>query len=212
MKTTVYALGGSILTQNLEKLEEYGNALQNKEEQSIIVTGAGNLKKHIEATKDKANQGEQDMVGIKATRLNAETLKPFIDCHPTTPTNIEEVRNIASTGKNMVMGGLTPGYSTDAVAATVAEITNAEKLVVASKTKGVYEKDPEKEESEHLEEVSVEELKKKTEGNQYAGEHDLIDQTALNIIQRSKISTKMLKGEPKNLENIEESEGTLIVF
>ena len=47
-------------------------------------------------------------------------------------------------GKIMVMGGLKPGITTDAVAALVAERVNADLLVKGTDQEGVYDKDPRK--------------------------------------------------------------------
>lgn len=202
MVETVYALGGSVFTENLDQLDEYSEFFDSLDDQVAVVTGAGKLKENILAAEDIANQAELDMIGIKATRLNAETLKAATDSHPVTPENIEEVREVAATGKNFVMGGLVPGYSTDAVAATVAELFEAE-LVIATSVDGVYTADPEKEDAEKYSEVSVDELKKLTDGNNSAGKHDLIDSTALEIIERSGIETRVVLGTPENLKSPE---------
>lgn len=207
----VYAIGGSILTENLDNLSNYGKALDSKNFQYAAITGAGNLKKYIETVPEEINQGKKDIIGIKATRLNAEALKTVTSCHPKTPTTPEEIQEIESTGKNIILGGLTPGYSTDAVAAITAELTNAEKLYIASNIEGIYNKNPEKENAEKLDEIKIEKLKEMIKGNNKAGRYDLIDLTALQIIERSKIQTKVILGSPENLENPEKAEGTKIV-
>lgn len=205
----VYALGGSIFTENLDKLEEYADFFDSIDEQVIVVTGAGKLKENILAAEEVANQSELDLIGIQATRLNAETLKAAMDSHPAIPETIDQVREAASTGENIVMGGLVPGYSTDAVAATVAELLEGE-LVIATSVKGVYTADPEKEDAEKYDSITVEELRNLTEGNNSAGNHDLIDRTALDIIDRSSIETEVVLGTPENL-NSSEFGGTRIV-
>ena len=196
----VYALGGSVFMENLDQLEEYAEFFDSLDEQMVIVTGAGKLKENILAAGDVANQSELDLIGIKATRLNAETLKAAIDSYPTIPETVEEVQEAVATGKNVVMGGLVPGYSTDAVAATVAELFDAE-LVIATSVDGVYTTDPEKQDAEKLDEVSIEELGEITDGNNSAGNHDLIDTVALEIVDRSSIGTRVLLGTPENLKS-----------
>lgn len=205
----VYALGGSVFTGNMDKLEQYADFFDSHDEQVVIVAGAGRLKENIFAAEDVANQSELDMIGIRATRLNAETLKAAMDAHPSIPKNIDEVQEIASTGENFVMGGLVPGYSTDAVAATVAELLEGE-LVIATSVEGVYTADPEKEDAEKYDEITVEELRGLTEGNNSAGNHDLIDRTAVDIIERSGIETQVMLGTPENLES-SEFDGTRII-
>lgn len=205
----VYALGGSVFTENLDGLQKYAEFFDSMDEQAVIVTGAGKLKENILAAEDVANQSELDLIGIKATRLNAETLKAAMDSHPAIPETIDQVQEAASTGENIVMGGLVPGYSTDAVAATVAELLEGE-LVIATSVDGVYTADPEEENAEKYDSITVEELRGLTEGNNSAGNHDLVDRTAVDIIDRSSIKTEVVLGTPENLES-SEFEGTRIV-
>lgn len=206
----VFALGGSVFTENLDKLEEYSKAFNSLDEQLVVVTGAGKLKKNILAAEKIGNQAELDLIGIKATRLNAQTLKTAINSHPKIPETPEEVQELAATGEDIVMGGLVPGYSTDAVAATVAELLDA-KLYIATSIHGVYTRDPNHPESKKLDEVKTQKLKEITSGNNQAGKHDLIDSTAIEIIERSNIPTKVFRGLPKNIGNFKQVDGTDII-
>lgn len=208
--TKVYALGGSVFTKNLDKLEEYAEFFDSQDEQTVVVTGAGRLKENILAAEDIANQAELDMIGIKATRLNAQTLISSLgSAYPTVPETVKEVQEAAQSGDNLVMGGLVPGYSTDAVAATVAELLEAD-LVIATSVDGVYDADPEEEDANKINKIDVKDLRQVTEGNNSAGKHDLIDSTAIDIIERSEIETKVILGTPENLQS-DEFEGTRIV-
>lgn len=203
----VYALGGSVISEH--GFQELAEALET-EEQIAVVTGAGDLKKHIKAVEGEANQAQQDNVGIHATRLNAKTLQVLLDAYPSVPRTHEEVLEAAESGKSVVLGGLTPGFSTDAVSAIVAELFDA-KLFIATDVEGVYDRHPEEEGAERFEEVSVEQLRKITRGENRAGDYSIIDSVALDIIERSEIPTKVFKGEPDNLEKPGECAGTSIV-
>lgn len=206
--TKVYALGGSVITKDLKKLETYAEALNDQKEQVGIITGAGDLKKYIKAA--KTNQFSKDNVGIYATRLHAKTLQTMLaDSHPKIPESTEELEEVISTGRNFVLGGLTPGYSTDAVAAITAELTNS-KLYITSRVDGIYQKDPEIEQSEKIDEIKPKEIREILKSSNKAGKHSLIDRTALRIIERSQIETKVMEGTTENLENPEQAEGTLI--
>ena len=209
MVEKVFAVSGSVITGNLEKLGEIAEALET-DEQILVVTGAGDLKEYIFASGEYGNQGEQDLVGIAATRLNARTLMTAMEAYPDVPETAEEIRVAASTGMDVVMGGLTPGHSTDAVAAIAAEILDAD-LYIATSIDGVYDRDPENSEAEFLEKVSAEELKDIISGNNEAGKHELIDSTALEIIERSGISTKVFEASLDNLERPESCKGSEIV-
>lgn len=209
MVEKVFAVSGSVITGNLEKLGDIAQALEN-DEQILVVTGAGGLKEYIYASGEYGNQGEQDLVGIAATRLNARTLMTAMEAYPDVPETAEEIRVAASTGMDVVMGGLTPGHSTDAVAAIAAEILDAD-LYIATSIDGVYDRDPEDEDANYLEKVTVEDLKDIISGNNEAGKHELIDSTALEIIERSSISTKVFEASLDNLENPESCKGSEIV-
>ncbi len=206
----VYAISGALVTENLQKIGELAEALQTGEEQVLVVTGAGGLKEYIHAAGEFGNQGEQDLVGIAATRLNAKTLMTAMDAYPDTPKTAEEIRKAASTGQNVVMGGLTPGHSTDAVAAIAAEILGSD-LYIASTVDGVYDRPPEEEGAEMFEEISTDSLREVVSGNNEAGGHELIDLTAIDIIERSGTDTKIMEGTLQNIRNPEKASGTQIL-
>ena len=201
----VFAVGGSIYTSKLEKTPEIAEALQ-KHSPVAVVVGAGKLKENINAI--EASEGDKDLVGIQATRLNAKTLGTQMKAHPKIPETAEEIKEVAQTGQDLVMGGLNPGFSTDAVAAITAELLDAE-LYIVTDIDGVYTEDPSNPDAEKLEEVSVSELRGIVSGNSSdAGSYELIDKTALNVIERSNIKTKVVDGTVENLEKPEDSEGT----
>lgn len=208
MVSKVFSLGGSVVQQNLDSIEKIADALE-RDEQIVVVTGAGELKKYIRAV--DSNHARRDMIGIQATRLNAQTLLTAMDAHPSIPETPEEVLEAAATGNDVVMGGLVPGYSTDAVAATAAELLDAE-LYIATTVDGVYDADPENADAEKLDEVTPERLRELTRGNSGAGGYSLIDRTAVDIIERSEIRTKVFKGSLENLGCPEAAEGTNIIF
>jgi len=203
----VFAVGGSIYTSKLEQTPEIAEALKNHSPLAVVV-GAGKLKENINAV--DASEGDKDLIGIQATRLNAKTLGTQMEAHPNIPETAEEIKEVAQTGQDLVMGGLNPGFSTDAVAAITAELLNAE-LYIVTDIDGVYTEDPSNSEAEKLDEVSIQELREIISGNSSdAGSYELIDKTALNIIERSEIQTKVMKGSIENLENPEEANGTNI--
>lgn len=206
--TKIYALGGSVITKNLEKLSKIAKSLKNQEEQVGIVTGAGNLKKYIEAS--DTNQYEKDSIGIYATRLHAKTLQTMIpNSYADVPENMKDLEKAAKSGKNFVTGGITPGYSTDAVAAICAELTDA-KLYIASTVDGIYEEDPEISDSVRFKQVEINKIRDILQSSNKAGNHSLIDRTALRIIERSNIETKVMEGTAENIEDPDSAEGTKI--
>lgn len=205
----VYSIGGSIVSENLERIDELAEALE-RDEQVVVVTGAGPLNQYQKAS--SGNEGEKDLIGIKATRLHAQTLLTEMDdTNRKVPETPQEIQQLASTGKNVVTGGLVPGYSTDAVAATTAELLDAD-LVIPTTVDGVYTADPEKEDAEKLDQVTPERLRELVSGNSEAGNYALIDEVAITIIERSNISTRIIEGTLGNIADPESAEGTDIVF
>lgn len=205
------ALGGSVIKQYISDLDQLTQALQT-EEQLVIVCGAGHLKKHIEAVREHTNKSETDLVGIAATRFNARTVQTLLnDSHPSIPETVEEVRQAVTTGKDVVMGGLNPGFSTDAVAAVVAELLEAD-LYIVTDIDGIYSKDPsENPDAEKFDEISTERLLEMTEGKNEPGVYSIVDETAVQIVERSNIGAKLLEGKLQNIQNLEKSDGTDIV-
>ena len=208
MVEKVFAVGGSIYTNKIEKTPQIAEALKKHSPVAVIV-GAGKLKKHINAA--DVSQADKDLIGIQATRLNAKTLGTQMNAHSEIPETAKEIKSLAKTGEDIVMGGLNPGFSTDAVAAIAAELLNAQ-LYITTDIDGVYTDNPSNPEAEKLDTVKIDKLKEIVSGNSSkAGTYELIDKTALEIIKRSQIPTKILKGTIKNLENPEKAEGTKII-
>jgi uridylate kinase len=130
---------------------------------------------------------------------------------PEVPTTIDELKHYFASGKIVAMGGLTPGHSTNAVAAIAAETIVADLFINATDVDGVYTGDPSKDpKAKKLDEVTLERLNEilsKTDIS--AGEYDLMDPLALRIIQRSKIPTVILDGRaPSNVLKALQNERT----
>ena len=121
---------------------------------------------------------------------------------PNIPTHLSELNHLVGTGKVVVLGGLQPGQSTNAVAALAAEITRADFLVNATDVSGVYTADPKKDpKAKLLRSVSIEKLLNWAfAGDVYAGKYELLDPVALKIMQRAKIPTRFVSLEdPSNI-------------
>jgi uridylate kinase len=172
----------------------------------VIVTGGGKIARfYIRAARDMGvPESLCDQLGILASRLNARLLIDGLGEHafPEVPVNIDELKHYFSSGKIVAMGGLQPGHSTNAVAAIAAETIKADLFVNATDVDGVYTGDPTKDpKAKRLAEVSVHQLMEiLSKGEMSAGTYDLMDSTALRIINRSRISTVILDGrKPGNV-------------
>ena len=115
------------------------------------------------------------------------------------------------------MGGTTPGQTTDAVAAMLAQMTRSDLLVIVSDVDGVYTEDPKKNpEAKKLDKISAENLVKMVDSVIIPGMRMIIDPIAARIILRHKIRTIFIGKEdferlPQILEG-EKHRGTEVIF
>ncbi|MEM1832129.1 MAG: UMP kinase, partial [Desulfurococcaceae archaeon] len=122
-----------------------------------------------------------------------------------------------TSSKVVVLGGLQPGQSTNAVAAIVAEMINADLILNATDVDGIYDSNPKKNpQAKLLKEVHIKELEEMLSDKELAGYYELFDRVGLNIVKRSKIPLVFLS--VYNTENIrraingEEFVGTRIIY
>lgn len=217
-RKVVISMGGSLL---YPKEFDYGYAKKfadlvleaRNDSDMAIVTGGGRLaRKFIEITrKTGAKESVSDMVGIKATRINAFLLSTILGkkSEVEIPENIIEAIKIFKKKGVVVMGGTTPGQSTDAVAAEIAEHVNADVFINATNVKGVYDKNPKKHKNAKLyKKLSANDLVEMLSANSTkAGTYELMDIFAARMIQRSKLKTVFLDGHDlKNFRKAIEGE------
>ena len=128
---------------------------------------------------------------------------------------LDDAAECLSEEKIIVMGGLKPGITTDAVAALVAERINADLLVKGTDQDGVYTKDPRK----HADAVKLDRLSFDglgevfSESKHKAGIHQIIDPEAVKIMKRERMKLIVVNGfKPENILAAVngESVGTLI--
>jgi uridylate kinase len=189
-------------------VEEYVKMFTDSVDQHhlVVVTGGGAVARYyIRAARDMGvPESLCDHLGILVSRLNARLIVDGIGeyAFPEVPTTIDELKHYFASGKIVAMGGMTPGHSTNAVAAIAAETIKADLLVNATDVDGVYTSDPGKDpNARKLDEVTVNRLNEILSGSDIsAGAYELMDPLALRIIQRSAIPTIILNGRtPQNI-------------
>lgn len=206
----VVSAGGSVLAKALmpEKFKSYANALKeiSKKHAVFIVTGGGQAaREYIKAARELgANEAACDLMGIEITRLNARLLIAALKdgAYHEVPLDYREAKNASLSNKIVVMGGVSPGHTTDAVAAILAEYINADLLINATSVDGVYTSDPRKDKNakkfDTMTPKQLIEVVMKTE--MVAGANSPIDLLAAKVIERSNIKTIVLNGEnPKDI-------------
>lgn len=206
----VVSIGGSVLTSNLNpvRIRKYASSIKvlAKEHTMYVVVGGGRIARdYITAARDLgANEVECDIIGIDMTRINAKLLIAALDstAYPVPLTSYQDARNAALSGKVVVMGGLIPGQTTDAVSAVLAEYVGADLLINATSVDGVYTADPNRDsKAQKISSMTPSQLVDIVmKIDMSAGSSSPLDPLAAKIIQRCGIKTIVVDGrEPDNI-------------
>lgn len=190
---------------NIKKYRDLLRSLKDICTIYIVVGGGGEARRYISAARDlNIDEGTADEIGILITRLNARLLMHALakDCYPDIPESYNDALIAGESGKIVVMGGVTPAQTTDAVAAVLAERAGADLLINATAVDGIYTADPRKDTTaEKIPFLTPDELIEIVQtGRMDAGSNNVIDLVAAKVIQRSKIPMAVLDGrEPENV-------------
>ena len=184
----------------------------------VVVGGGAIARSYISHVKHLgASQAICDYIGILVSRLNAHLLIAALkeEAYPLPPTSLEEALSALLSGRIVVMGGLQPGQSTNAVAAILAELTRAPTLINVTTVDGVYDADPAKKpNAKRFKKLQYNEFAEILFArSEEAGRYELFDRVALNIVLRSKIAVHIISGNPpENIIRVLKGEdiGTLI--
>jgi uridylate kinase len=210
MKKVVISLGGSILIPSLENhtIREYVPVLQKIAKKCrlfVVVGGGGEARRYIGIARDLGiDEGTSDEIGILITRLNATLLIAALceAAYPKVAESHAEAKKFSEHGKIVVMGGITPGQTTDAVAAVLAERVGAAVFINATSVDGIYTEDPKKNpNATRFDAISPKKLLEIVGGTALgAGSNNVLDIVAARVVERSGIPLVVLDGrEPKNL-------------
>jgi len=207
----IIRIGGSVVASppNPKIISKYADLLRelkNKGHELVVVVGGGSLARDfIKVAKAMGlSESDQDEVAINVSRLFAQLLAMRLGDLGLgrIPTSVDEAAEGLETGKIVVMGGIRPGMTTDAVAAMVAERIGAELLVKATDQEGIYTKDPRKHpDAEKIDVLSFDDLVQLFEQNKHkAGIHQVLDPEAVRILQKERTKTVVVNGfKPENV-------------
>ena len=208
-KRIVIKFSGKVLAmENAKLLKDYARFLIkiSKAYQPIIIAGGGKIARHYinHARSSGMDESTLDELGIEISRLNAKLLIYALKgkAYPHPPTTLKESQQAVESGLIVVAGGLHPGQSTNGTAALIAEKINADQFINATDVDGIYDSDPNKNKKAKLfKQIEIKNLKKMLiHEDSVAGGYDLMDIVALKIIERSKIKTRVIRSDIKNLE------------
>jgi len=207
----VVRIGGSVVASppNPEIMSKYASLLRELKEQGhelVVVVGGGSVARDfITVARDMGlREFDQDEVAIRVSRIFAQLLAMRLGDLGlgSVPTSVDEAVQELRKGKIVVMGGIKPGMTTDAVAAMVAERVEAELLVKATDQNGIYTRDPRKYPSaEKIDKLSFDSLFQLFDENKHkAGIHQVVDPEAVRILQKERTKTVVVNGfNPENI-------------
>ena len=207
----VLRIGGSVVaspidTELMGKYVELLKTLRKQRHEVAAVVGGGKLaREFIGVAKNLGlDVKAQDEIAISVSRLFAQLfLKKLVDtgCEKVAVT-LDEAAECLQKRKIMVMGGLKPGITTDAVAALVAERVQADLIVKGTNQDGVYDKDPRKhKDAIKLDHLFLDDLCTVLELNKHeAGMHQIIDPVAIEVLKRGRMKLIVVNGfNPENV-------------
>ncbi len=207
----VVRIGGSVVASpvNTKLMSEYADLIKNVKAQGYevaVVVGGGTLaREFIKVAKDLGlDMQAQDEIAIAVSRLFAQLFLKKLGsagCGKVAFT-LDDAAECLREGKIVVMGGLKPGITTDAVAALVAEHVGADLLVKGTDQDGVYDKDPRKfADAVKQDKLTFDDLSKVFELSEHkAGMHQIIDPEAVKVLKRKRLKLIVVNGfKPENI-------------
>ncbi len=206
---TVISLGGFLFgnSNDIENISHVISEIAERNEKIFVVCGGGEIaRKSIKIARELgADETFCDYIGIEATRINAmlfiaSLMEKGLSILKDVPSDYKDAAKAKE--KIVVMGGTSPGHTTDAVAAILAEYVGADILVIATSVDGIYNKDPvlHKNAIKYDEITPRELLSISMPSEMIAGSHYAVDPIAVKIIERSRIKTVVINGkEPRNI-------------
>lgn len=147
----VVSVGGSVLSpaEGGAQLRRYAAAIDRLLAAGcrvgVVVGGGATAVDYIETGRELgANEIALDAIGIAVTRLNARLLIAAFEETPLSAPaeTYEAAKDQLVRAGVAIMGGTSPGHTTDAVSAALAEYLEADLLVFATSVPGVYDADP----------------------------------------------------------------------
>ena len=204
MEKVVVSIGGSILIPDnndavyIKRLAALLTELSRKVGM-VIVCGGGKIARYYTNTGRElgGRTAELDMMGIGATRLNAELLRIALGdaAYGSVPLTVDDAAAAFKEGKIVVMGGTAPGHTTDAVATMVAGKIGSKRVVNATSVDAVYSDDPKKNaDSERYSNITIRELCTIVYSEHDAGRSSVFDPLGVQIAMRECIDIYVVHG------------------
>jgi len=138
----IISLGGSIINSGLidtNLLKGLQKIVKKTKHELVFVCGGGKpARDYISVARELGVKSTRlDIIGIKATELNAELVSAALGV--ARANSLEEIK-----GKLSVTNGLFPGVTSDFDCVVIAGLINADAVINLSNVPGIYDKDPRK--------------------------------------------------------------------
>lgn len=194
---------------------------QNNNRIYYVVVGGGEYSRLLieNLRKQGVNEYLLDQIGIEVTRVHAHfilnLLRPHV--HEKVPHTIEEAAKLARNKPlNLVMGGVRPGFSTNAVSVMLAKAVGAELLITMSRSGGLYTDDPQvNPDASLIKTIHINEIENYLDfKKEKAGSYPLLDKVSIQLLKKYKINTYITSPSINNIKQILEGKnpGTQIIF
>jgi uridylate kinase len=211
-ETFVVSIGGSSIISDkpdaklIRNICDTISKLHSQGYNFALVVGGGKIAgDYVNAARELgANNFILDEIGIHVTRLNARLVIQSLEkAHHEVLTELKHSRDIIAQGKIPIFGGMIPGYTTDSVAALLAELLHAT-FINLSNVKGIFDSDPKSNpEAKMFSKMNYAELLSILSAFENKPRQNLIlDVPCALILKRSKIKSLVLEAHNTvNLEN-----------
>lgn len=213
MDKVVVSIGGSVLIPEKDDanyIKTLADMLKKvaKKVDLIVVCGGGKVARYYTTTgRDMGGSVyELDELGIGITRVNAGLLTIALGdsaSYKKIPHTVKTCVKNAVPGKVTVMGGTVPGHTTDAVAAMIARMWGADRIVNASNVEAVYSDDPRKNpDAKRFSTMTIDQLKEIVYDKHDAGRSSVFDPLGVKIAKQCQVDLLMVNGRDfEELEN-----------
>lgn len=208
----VVKIGGHVFARgepDVELIRAYARVLRESHDGSdrwVVVMGGGEpARAYIGAARSLgADEVTCDEIAIAVTRIHATLMLLALGdlAYPEVVRDVASLRRALAVKRVAVAGGLWPGQSTFAVSALCAGAIGADRLIVATDVKGVYDKDPKLHPDARLiPRMTYDELLSRLGSVSHsAGEYKLVDSVGLSLLKRSRVRLLFVDGtDPENV-------------
>ncbi len=209
METFIISLGGSLIVPeeiDIDFLKRFKELIlrNSKNKKFILMVGGGKTARNYQAAAKEFSVAnwDSDMIGILATRLNAELVRAIFGAAAHKKVIYTPTEKIKFSEKILIAAGWEPGCSTDYDAVLIAKNFSSKVVINLSNIDYVYNKNPKEfSDARPIEKISWPAYRKMFSGPWTPGFNSPFDPVASK--QAEKLKMKVIIANGKNLENLE---------